>query len=73
MSIASQITEAQKKLEPLLKKVDFNTVVNIMTNRERNQWARAGYLGLRGKDPTGPAKFIAAPRLLDRLERRLVS
>lgn len=73
MNIASQISEARKKLEPLLKKVDFNTVVNIMTNHERNQWARKKYPGLREKDPTGPAKFIAAPRLLNRLERKLAS
>jgi len=68
MSIASQITEAKRKLEPLLKRTSFNVVVNVMSNHERNQWARAGYLGLRGKDPTGPAEFVMAPKLLSRLE-----
>ena len=28
----------------------FEQVVNKMTNHERNQWARAGYPGLRKKD-----------------------
>ena len=28
----------------------FNDLVNKMTNYERNQWARAGYPGLRRKD-----------------------
>ena len=29
---------------------EFNDLVNKMTNHERNQWARAGYPGLRRKD-----------------------
>nr|WP_298685268.1 hypothetical protein [uncultured Dongia sp.] len=29
---------------------DFQFVVEAMTNRERKQWARAGYPGLRDKD-----------------------
>ncbi len=69
MSIVGQIVEAQKKLEPLLKKASFNAVVNIMSNHQRNQWARAGYSGLREKDPAGPAEFVPAPKLLRRLEK----
>ena len=68
MSIESQIAEARQRLEPLLKLASFNTVVNVMSNHERNQWARAGYPGLREKDPKGPAEFVMAPRLLHRLE-----
>ena len=68
MSIVEQLLDAEKKVKPLLKKVNFNFVVNIMSNHQRNQWARAGYLGLRGKDPTGPAEFIPATKLLHRLE-----
>ena len=67
MSILRQISEAQKELVPLLATVSFNAVVNVMTNHVRNQWARAGYPGLRAKDPTGPAKFISPPLLLRKL------
>ena len=67
MSIVEQIVQAERELEPLLKKVTFNAVVNIMTNHVRNQWARAGYPGLRAKDPTGPARFISPPLLLQKL------
>jgi len=69
MSVVSQIAEARQRLEPLLKLASFNTVVNVMSNHERNQWARTGYPGLREKDPTGPAEFVMAPKLLYRLEK----
>lgn len=71
MTISAQIENAERELEPLLVKVNFNTVVNVMSNHQRNQWARAGYPGLRQKDPTGPAKFIPAPKLLHRLTNPL--
>ena len=37
----------------------FNAIVNQMTGWQRNQWARAGYPGLTGKDFMGPARFLA--------------
>lgn len=67
MTILAQIESAERELEPLLKGTKFNTVVNAMSNHQRNQWARAGYPGLRRKDPTGPAGFIPAPKLLHSL------
>ena len=70
MNIMSQIAAAERELAPLLKRADFNAVVNAMSNHQRNQWARAGYPGLRKKDPAGPAKFISAPKLLHRLQER---
>ncbi len=69
MSVVGQLVEAAQKLEPLLKGADFNVVVNVMSNHQRNQWARAGYPGLRQKDPAGPAKFIPSTKLLHRLEK----
>ena len=71
MNIMSQIAAAGRELAPLLKRADFNAVVNTMSNHQRNQWARAGYPGLRKKDPEGPAKFIPAPKLLHRLQERM--
>jgi len=67
MSISEQIETAETQLKQVLKKTKFNIVVSVMRNHERNQWARAGYPGLIKKDPTGPAKFISAPRLLHEL------
>ncbi len=58
------------EIEPLLKKAGFNAVVNVMTNHVRNRWARAGYPGLRAKDPTGPAQFISPPLLLQKLKNK---
>jgi hypothetical protein len=72
MSIRDQVVKAQQELEPLLQTADFNTVVNVMCNHERNMWARSGYPGLRRKDPKGPAKFISPPKLLHRLQGRQV-
>jgi len=69
MSVVSQIAEARQRLEPLLKLASFNTVVNVMSNNERNHWARAGYPGLREKDPKEPAEFVMAPKLLHHLEK----
>ena len=73
MGIVEQLVEVSHKLEPLLKSADFNVVVNVMSNHQRNQWARAGYPGLRQKDPTGPAKFIPSTKLLHRLEKESTS
>ena len=42
----------------------FNTVVNALSNNERNHWARAGYPGLQRKDPSGPAAFCTTPQKL---------
>ena len=70
MNIADQIRSAENDLAPLLPKANFNAVVNVMTNHMRHQWARAGYLGLHKKDPTGPAAFIPPTLLLHRLKRR---
>ena len=69
MSISSQSAEAAKELKPLLKKVSFNKVVNAMSNRQRNQWARAGYPGLSKKDPIGPSEFIYPTQLLAYLRK----
>ena len=72
MSVWSQIADAAKKLAPLVERAGFNEVVNAMSNHERNQWARAGYPGMRAKDPAGPAKFIGAPKLLYALQKEVV-
>ena len=69
MNIMAQIANAARELAPLLKTADFNAVVNTMSNHQRNQWARAGYPGLRKKDPAGPAKFIPTTKLLHRLQK----
>ena len=50
-----------------LKTVNFDNVVNIMSNHARNQWARAGYPGLREKDCNGPAKFISTQLIFTKL------
>jgi len=71
MTILTQIKLAERELGPLLKKAKFNTVVNVMSNHQRNQWARAGYPGLTRKDPTGPSEFIPAPKLLHSLKGTL--
>ncbi len=67
-SIVEQIVQAERELEPLIKKAGFNAVVNVMSNHVRNQWARAGYPGLRRKDPAMPARFISPPLLLRKLK-----
>lgn len=69
MSIQQQIATASAELDQLLTTADFNFVVNVMTNHNRSQWARAGYPGLRKKDPAGPAAFIPAPKLLSRINK----
>lgn len=35
----------------------FQAIVQKMTNHQRNQWARAGYPGLRHKDPKPVRRF----------------
>jgi len=45
----------------------FGFIVNALSGRERRRWARAGYPGLRRKDPSGPAGFLAPGRLRRRL------
>lgn len=37
----------------------FRDLVNKMTNHQRNLWARAGYKGLRQKDPKQLKPFVA--------------
>ena len=66
--LQGQIVQAQRILSERLATANFRVVVETMTNNMRNRWARAGYPGLRKKDPTGPAQFIPAPMLLRRLE-----
>ena len=51
-----------------LKTANFDDVINIMSNHSRNQWARAGYPGLKRKDTSGLAGFISLPLLLKRLQ-----
>lgn len=70
MSIIDQLQVASEELKPLLKTADFNVVVNGMTNHQRHQWSRAGYPGLRKKDPQGPADFMLSTQLLHRLKER---
>ena len=50
-------------------KFGFKRTVNVMTNHMRNLWARAGYPGLRKKNPFGPAGFISATLLDYRMEK----
>ncbi len=69
MNILTQISQAQNKLIPVLRTANFNDVINIMSNHSRNQWAKAGYPGLKRKDPSGPAKFISSPLLLRKLQK----
>jgi hypothetical protein len=38
---------------------EFQKTVNAMTNHDRNQWARAGYPGLKKKDLSALNDFIA--------------
>ena len=64
-SILEQILAAEKTLAE--KTLSFKFVVNSMTNHMRNQWARAGYPGLRKKNPAGPAKFVPPTLLMHRL------
>ncbi len=47
----------------------FKEVVNLMTNHQRNQWAKGGYKGLAKKDPKGPAKYIGTA-VIERAEER---
>ena len=68
MNILAQIWQAKTLLIPMLKNANFNDVVNIMSNRSRNQWARAGYPGLKRKDINGPAEFVSPPLLLRKLQ-----
>ncbi len=68
MNILAQISQAKNRLIPVLKNANFNDVVNIMSNRSRNQWARAGYPGLNRKDINGPAEFVSPPLLLRKLQ-----
>lgn len=39
---------------------EFAAIVNKMTNRERNHWARAGYPGLKGHSAKKVAEFCPA-------------
>ena len=39
---------------------NFQILVNKMTNHQRNQWARAGYPGLRHEDPKPLRRFMGA-------------
>ncbi len=40
------------------QKSKFNDIVNTMTNRQRTQWARAGYKGLNRKNIKALEKFM---------------
>lgn len=53
----------KSKIKPILsiqekQEIEFNKLVNSMSNHKRNKWARAGYPGLRHKDPKPLSKFI---------------
>lgn len=54
-------------IETLIKKASFNAMVNFMTNHERNQWARAGYPGLRNKKCAELLKFIPEDKVKEKL------
>lgn len=54
-------------IETLIKKASFNAMVNFMTNHERNQWARAGYPGLRAKKCAELLKFIPEDKVKEKL------
>ena len=43
---------------------DFQEAVNLLTNWRRNQWARAGYPGLRQKDAEKVWPFIHKRRFV---------
>ena len=49
--------------------LSFQEVVNCMTNHQRNQWAKAGYRGLRKQDVNGPLRFIPEGKIKE-VERR---
>lgn len=46
-----------------MKFSDFGADINTLTNWQRNQWARAGYPGLRQRVNSGPAMSF---KLMDR-------
>ena len=54
-------------IENLIKKASFDAMLNFMTNHERNQWARAGYPGLRTKKCAELLKFIPEDRVRKKL------
>ncbi len=58
---------SEESIEALAKKASFNAMVNFMTNHERNQWARAGYPGLRTKKCAELLKFIPEDRVRKKL------
>lgn len=41
---------------------EFQRVVNSMTNWQRNQWARAGYPGLRKQETNEALVYVLMPR-----------
>ncbi len=62
-NMQNQLHKRLKRIEGRDKKtLKFNALVNTMCNWDRNQWARAGYPGLRQKDIKPVRKFAAMLR-----------
>ncbi len=55
--------QSSKNIEELIKKANFNSLVNMMANNDRNHWARAGYPGLRSKKCEEIIKYIPKNKL----------
>jgi len=51
---------------------EFGEIVELMTNRERNRWAKSGYPGLKNRDASKAAPFVnnGKQRLAARRETR---
>ena len=57
--IAALLLSLQQKIEMdyEYRKIEVQRLVNTMTNRMRNKWAKAGYPGLRRKEPDKVAPY----------------
>lgn len=50
--------QQQIELQRRENEAEYREAVESLTNWERNQWARAGYPGMRQKDLNGPGQFV---------------